>query len=89
MDDNQYANDRSAYASNFAQFKHDQKKGNENAGDIDVDKKEFLKMLLQDQRSHHQKRFPFERSQFHQCIPHPEVDNCFITVQIVNTQLTL
>ena len=35
----------------------------------------------------YQKKFPFERSKYHQCIPNPAKENEFITVQIVNRQM--
>ena len=45
--------------------------------------KEFIKSLIKQQEDRYQKKFAFERGQYHQCIPNPMVANQMITVQIV------
>ena len=36
----------------------------------------------------YKKKYPFEKSQYHQCMPNPKKENEFITVQWVNRCLT-
>ena len=45
--------------------------------------KEFIKSMIKQQEDRYQKKFAFERGQYHQCIPNPMVANQMITVQIV------
>lgn len=33
--------------------------------------KDFVKRLIHKHEQHYQKKFPFERGQYHQCIPNP------------------
>ena len=36
----------------------------------------------------YKKKYPFEKSQYHQCMPNPQKEDEFITVQWVNRYLT-
>ncbi len=44
---------------------------------------EYIEKLIKQQEDRYQKKFAFERGQFHQCIPNPKNDNQMITVQKV------
>ena len=43
--------------------------------------------LLEDYERNYMKKFPFEKGQFHQCIPNPYRENEFITVMLVEKSL--
>ena len=43
--------------------------------------------ILEHYESRYNKKFPFERSQYHQCVPNPFKDNEFVTVQLVTRQM--
>ena len=42
---------------------------------------------MKNHETNFQKKFPFEKGAYHQCIPNPIKENEFITVQIVNRTL--
>ena len=48
---------------------------------------QYVKRLIQQQEDRYQKRLPFERGQYHQCIPNPENPKQLITVQLVKKVL--
>ena len=76
--------------SNFATIYHNDQKGKpynpENAKitGLDVGEK-----LLANYERNYMKKFPFEKGQYHQCIPNPDRPNEFITVMLVNRSLKL
>ena len=49
--------------------------------------KDFVKALIQQQEERYQKKFAFERGQYHQCIPNPQKETQMITVQLVDRVL--
>ena len=53
-----------------------------------VDRIEIMERLKKDYVQDYIKKFPFEKGQYHQCIPSPYVENEFITVMLVERSLT-
>lgn len=49
--------------------------------------KSFVDRLIKQQESRYQKRMPFERGQYHQCLPNPLNDKQLITMQLVKRVL--
>ena len=49
--------------------------------------KDIIKKLMESHELNYQKKFPFDRGVFHQCLPNPHREKEFITVQIVNKML--
>ena len=49
--------------------------------------KEYIQGLKKQQEDRYQKKFAFERGQYHQCIPNPKKENQMITVQMVTRVL--
>ena len=41
---------------------------------------QYVKALVEQQESRYQKKFAFERGQYHQCIPNPQNEKQMITV---------
>ena len=48
---------------------------------------QYVKALVEQQESRYQKKFAFERGQYHQCIPNPQNEKQMITVQLVTRAL--
>ena len=49
--------------------------------------KKFIDTSIQQQGHRYEKKFPFERGQYHQCIPNPKNPKQRITVQLVERVL--
>ena len=47
----------------------------------------FIDKTIQQQKERYEKKFAFEKGQYHQCIPNPRNTNQRITVQIVERVL--
>ena len=50
--------------------------------------REYVDTLINQHEHTYQKKIPFERGQYHQCIPNPRKKNQLITVQLVKQALT-
>ena len=62
---------------------------NEPQPDAQFEGKEISGKLLNEYQQNHMKKFPFEKGQYHQCIPNPYHSNEFITVMLVERSLKL
>ena len=49
---------------------------------------EMIESLTKLYEKNYKKKYPFEKSQYHQCMPNPSKEDEFITVQWVNRFLT-
>ena len=49
--------------------------------------KDISENLLKHYEENYMKKFPFEKGQFHQCIPNPYIEDEFITVMLVDRSL--
>ena len=49
---------------------------------------DFIKQLKRDYQEHFNRKFAFEKAEYHQCIPNPAIPGGFITVQLMNTTVT-
>ena len=52
-----------------------------------VNGRQYVDMLINQHEQTYQKKIPFERGQYHQCIPNPRKKNQLITVQLVKQVL--
>ena len=48
----------------------------------------MIESLTKLYEKNYKKKYPFEKSQYHQCMPNPSKEDEFITVQWVNRFLT-
>ena len=82
---------RQSYQSDFATVWKN--RNNKDAPESEMQASQVADQLLEFQKERYHKKYPFERSQYHQCIPNPSqkegAKDEFITVQIVNRQITL
>ena len=72
--------------SNFAAVYNNDENEDEQEKPL-LEGKEIASKLLKSYERNYMKKFPYEKGQFHQCIPNPYRENEFITVMLVEKSL--
>ena len=50
---------------------------------------QFVKKLKSEYHENYNRKFAFEKAEFHQCIPNPMIPGGFITVQLMSRTITV